>query len=265
MGKPGEGKGGEKEPLCHTILSLVPRLCCCQRQTTLQTGGGGGRGPAAPDTPGNRAAPIPSRTLVCISSAVSVRKLRHKVCLCFPKAAGIQVAGAAIGSVPCLDLTAPASPSSHLSIHVGSGGTGCGDGICPHGQLTSAQGQKTALGNKTSSLPCPSILPRQLPWLPWAHRGHQDFTSARGEFQWALLWDKVPKTPAIAPQWPPPSAHTHPWCWTWPTAPTARSAARVLCAEPCPARRSHALDFPLWVPVRLSSKEKGSLSDSHPP
>lgn len=42
-------------------------------------------------------------------------------------------------------------------------------------------------------------------------------------------------------------------------------SARVLCAEPCPARRSHALDSPLWVPVRLSSKEKGSLSDSHPP
>lgn len=34
MGKPGEGKGGEKEPLYHTILSLVPRLRCCQRLKT---------------------------------------------------------------------------------------------------------------------------------------------------------------------------------------------------------------------------------------
>lgn len=33
VGEPGEGKGGEKEPLCRTVLSLVPRLRRCQRQT----------------------------------------------------------------------------------------------------------------------------------------------------------------------------------------------------------------------------------------
>jgi len=33
LGKPGKGKGGEKEPLCHTIPGLVPRLSCCWSQT----------------------------------------------------------------------------------------------------------------------------------------------------------------------------------------------------------------------------------------
>lgn len=33
LGKPGEGKGGEKEPLCRTIPGLVPGLSCCWNQT----------------------------------------------------------------------------------------------------------------------------------------------------------------------------------------------------------------------------------------
>ena len=33
LGKPGEGKGGEKEPLCLTVPGLVPGLSCCWSQT----------------------------------------------------------------------------------------------------------------------------------------------------------------------------------------------------------------------------------------
>lgn len=242
VGKPGEGRGGEKEPLCHTIPSLVPRLCCCQRQTTLQTAGGG-RGPAAAAPLGTEQPHSQGDTGV------------HQLC-CTSKEAEAQ--GVPLfpqgcwhtGGRSCDRLSAlpgphsscqPQLPSLISPVHVGSGGTGCGDGR--HRQLTSAQGQKTALGKKTSPLPCPSILPRQLPWLPWAHRGHQDLTGSRAECQWAVLWDKVPKTPARAPQCPPASAHTHPWCWTWPTPPTARSL-------PGCCVRSHALPGgpTPWIP-----------------
>lgn len=64
-------------------------------------------------------------------------------------------------------------------VHVVKGWVGQAVGMAS----VSTWGQKTALGEKTSHLPCQVILPR----------GHQDLLGARGKFQWALLWDKVPR------------------------------------------------------------------------
>lgn len=89
---------------------------------------------------------------------------------------------------------------------------------------------------------------------------------ARGKFQETLLWNRVPRATSDISlgirhphlilthgvglgQLPRPPARL-PWC---------------CLLEPSPAWQSLALCFPLWVPVLLSSKEKGSLSDSHPP
>lgn len=64
--------------------------------------------------------------------------------------------------------------NSHLSSLCGEGlgGTSHGDGTCPHRQRMSIQGHKITLGKKTPFPPCRGILPRQLPWPAWPHRGH---------------------------------------------------------------------------------------------
>lgn len=155
----------------------------------------------------------------------------------------------------------PAPGSSHLSSLCGEGSDG--DGICAHRQCMSTRGQKTALGKKMPSPPCRGILPRQLPRLAWPHR-HP--TGARGKLQGALPWDGVPRATSDSPLG---VRHPHPILTHGAgLGQLPRPPAQLLwCClrEPSPAWRSLALYFPLWVPVPLSSKEKGSLSDSHPP
>lgn len=158
--------------------------------------------------------------------------------------------------------------NSHLSSLCGEGlgGTSHGDGTCPHRQRMSTQGQKTTLGKKTPFPPCRGILPPAAPMASMATQGPPDQTSTSGKFQGPLLWDRVRRATSNSS---PGVCHPHPiltHCAG--LGQLLRPPARLLwCCllEPSPAWRSLALYFPLWGPVPLSSKEKGSLSDSHPP
>lgn len=114
-------------------------------------------------------------------------------------------------AVSCNRLSAPPGPPSSCQpqagapsspVHVVRARVGQAVGMAS-APPDSTRGQRTALGKKTSPLPCQGILPR----LAWAHRGHQDLTGARRKFQWALLWDKVPRdtgnsSPTLTPYSP---------------------------------------------------------------
>lgn len=113
LGKPGEGKGGEKEPLCRTIPGLVPGLSCCWSQTIRcreeEEEEEKEAECSSPWHPWEQSSPDALGSMpVSISSGVSLGKLRHKECLRFHKAASIQAARAVLGL-----STLPGPPSSH--------------------------------------------------------------------------------------------------------------------------------------------------------
>lgn len=150
------------------------------------------------------------------------------MCLCFPKAAGTQVAQAGTGSVPCLDQAAPASPRLELSFLQSMWRKVGWDRLW--GWHLSAHGD------------------RKLPWERKCHTCRakssslgvtRTYSVPEESFSGLCSGIRSPggiRTRNSPPRWSPRSPHTHPWCWTWSSAPTASSAASAACgALPCQA------------------------------
>lgn len=150
------------------------------------------------------------------------------------EAAGTQVAQAVTG------LSAPLSLQPWVELVP----------LHPPGQMESIPGGGIRTGSRMGK---ENAIPASSPAT------HGNFTciacQCQGKVLGSLLQDCPPTAVTAVP-----CPHTHPWHPT-------RSAPRALgsvCSPRLPWL-SLALYCPLWVPVPLASKEKGSLSDSHPP